>query len=133
MSNALWIFATRWMTLAALLAMIALGLGWEMWWAPLREGGSWWALKVLPLTLAIGGVLKMRLYTYRWLSLFCWMYFLEGTVRAYSDHGASSMFALWQTALSVTLFVTCSAHVRMRLRAGKNLSIPTDSGAIHPE
>ncbi|MEY3954147.1 MAG: hypothetical protein RLZZ397_1027 [Pseudomonadota bacterium] len=129
----MWIFATRWATLASLLSMIVLGLGWEMWWAPLREGGSWWAFKVLPLTLAIGGVLKMRLYTYRWLSLLCWMYFLEGAVRAYSDLGPSSMLALWQTALSVILFATCSAHVRMRLRAGKTLSNTNSPGAIHTE
>ncbi len=54
-------------TLAAtcLLALIALGLAWELWLAPLRPGGSWLALKVLPLTLALPGVLKLRMYTYR--------------------------------------------------------------------
>ena len=34
------------------LALVALCLGWELWWAPLRPGGSWLMLKVLPLLAA---------------------------------------------------------------------------------
>ncbi|WP_101048826.1 DUF2069 domain-containing protein [Macromonas nakdongensis] len=110
---------TRLLGVVSLLAMIVLGLGWELWWAPLREGGSWWAIKVLPLTLPLTGLLKHRMYTYRWLSLLVWLYFTEGVVRAYSDTGLSATLALVQVLLCVALFVACASHVRLRLRAAK--------------
>jgi uncharacterized membrane protein len=54
---------TRWVAVGSLLALILLGLLWELWLAPLREGGSWWALKVLPLCWPLAGLLKNRMYT----------------------------------------------------------------------
>lgn len=110
---------TRTLAVASLLALIALGLAWELWLAPLREGGSWWAIKVLPLTLPLAGLLKHRMYTYRWLSLLVWLYFTEGAVRAYSDTGLSATLALLQLLLCVVLFTACALHVRLRLRAAK--------------
>ena len=49
----------------SLSALIALCLAWELWFAPLREGGSWLALKALPLCLPLAGVLKGRGYTFQ--------------------------------------------------------------------
>jgi len=60
-------------SVALLLALIALGLAWELWLAPLRPGGSWWVVKVLPLCLPLAGLLKRRMYTFRWLSLLVWL------------------------------------------------------------
>ncbi|HEX5739460.1 MAG TPA: DUF2069 domain-containing protein, partial [Hydrogenophaga sp.] len=77
--------ATRWLAVSSLLGLILLGLAWELWLAPLRPGGSWLVIKVLPLTLPLAGLLKNRMYTYRWLSLLVWIYFTEGVVRATSD------------------------------------------------
>ncbi|MFM8757377.1 MAG: DUF2069 domain-containing protein, partial [Limnohabitans sp.] len=54
---------TRQLAVASLIGLIVLGLAWELWLAPLREGGSWWALKVLPLCLPLAGLLKHRMYT----------------------------------------------------------------------
>jgi uncharacterized membrane protein len=110
---------TRGLAVACLVALIALGLAWELWLAPLRPGGSWWALKVLPLTLPLAGVLKMRLYTFRWLSLLVWLYFTEGVVRATSERAPSAVLAGLQVLLSLLLFVACAAHVRHRLAAAK--------------
>lgn len=110
---------TRALAVATLLAMIGLGLAWELWLAPLREGGSWWALKVLPLTWPLAGLLKHRMYTYRWLSLLVWLYFTEGVVRATSESGLSAGLAWGQVLLCVVLFVACALHVRLRLRAAK--------------
>ncbi|MFZ2816034.1 MAG: DUF2069 domain-containing protein, partial [Rhodoferax sp.] len=76
---------TRILAVGSLLSLIVLGLAWELWLAPLRPGGSWLALKVLPLCLPLAGLLKNRMYTYRWVSLLVWLYFTEGAVRAYSD------------------------------------------------
>ncbi|GAB3189755.1 DUF2069 domain-containing protein [Hydrogenophaga aquatica] len=107
------------LALGSLLALIALGLAWELWLAPLRPGGSWWAIKVLPLALPVAGLLKHRMYTYRWLSLLVWLYITEGLVRATSDTGLSAWLALAQVLLCLLLFAACSLHVRLRLKAAK--------------
>lgn len=108
--------ATQTVAVASLVALIVLGLAWELWLAPLRPGGSWWALKVLPLVLPLAGLLKRRMYTYRWVSLFVWLYFTEGVVRATSERGATVPLALGQVALCVVLFAACGLHVRWRLK-----------------
>ncbi|MBL8336173.1 MAG: DUF2069 domain-containing protein, partial [Rhodoferax sp.] len=76
---------TRTLAVGSLLGLILLGLAWELWIAPIRPGGSWIALKVLPLCLPLAGLLKNRMYTYRWVSLLVWLYFTEGVVRAWGD------------------------------------------------
>lgn len=111
--------ATRWIALACLLALIVLGLAWELRLAPVRPGGSWLAVKVLPLCIPIAGILKRRMYTYRWLSLLVWAYFTEGVVRATSDPGAGRPLAMIEIALCLVLFAACSIHVRARLAKAK--------------
>jgi uncharacterized membrane protein len=108
--------ATRWLAVGSVLGLIVLGLAWELWLAPLRPGGSWLALKVLPLGLPLPGLLRRRLYTYRWVSLVVWLYFTEGVVRGWSDRGLSAQLALVEVALCVLLFAACAIHVRLRLR-----------------
>ncbi|HVE53344.1 MAG TPA: DUF2069 domain-containing protein, partial [Ramlibacter sp.] len=61
--------ATRWLGFGSALGLVLLGLAWELWLAPLRPGGSWVALKVLPLCAALPGLYLRRMYTYRWTSL----------------------------------------------------------------
>lgn len=110
---------TRAFAVTSLVALIALGLAWELWLAPLRAGGSWWALKVLPLGLALGGLLAERLHTYRWLTLLIWPYFIEGIVRAASERGPGALLAGTQVLLCLLLFGACVLHVRARLRGAK--------------
>jgi uncharacterized membrane protein len=110
---------TRWFAVASLLGLIALGLAWELWLAPLRPGGSWLVIKVLPLCLPLAGLLRNRMYTYRWVSLLVWIYFTEGVVRAYSDRGLSARLALLEVALCLALFAACVLHVRIRLRKAR--------------
>src|SRR5437868_7022402 len=85
---------TRWLAVGSLLGLIVLGLAWELWLAPLRPGGSWLVLKVLPLCIPLAGLLRNRMYTYRWLSLMVWIYFTEGVVRAWSDRPPGAWLAL---------------------------------------
>jgi uncharacterized membrane protein len=106
---------TRAVAVGSVLALIVLGLAWELWLAPLRPGGSWWALKVLPLALPLAGLLKNRLYTYRWVSLLVWPYFIEGVVRASSERGTSMQLAVAELLLGLALFAACAIHVRWRL------------------
>ncbi|CAN5713981.1 hypothetical protein BH11PSE8_BH11PSE8_04330 [soil metagenome] len=104
---------TRGVAVASLLGLIVLGLAWELWLAPTGRGTL--ALKVLPLALPLAGVLKNRMYTYRWVSLLVWLYFTEGVVRATSEHGLSAALATIEIVLCLLLFTACSAHVRWRL------------------
>jgi uncharacterized membrane protein len=106
----------RLLCVALLLALIGLGLAWELWLAPLKGGSGALALKVLPLTLAISGLLKHKLYTYRWVSLLIWLYFTEGVMRATSDSGVSQALAGIEVTLSAALFTACAIYVRLRLR-----------------
>jgi uncharacterized membrane protein len=112
---------TRILAVGSLLGLIALGLAWELWLAPLRPGGTWWAIKVLPLCIPLAGLLKNRMYTYRWVSLLIWIYFTEGVVRAWGDKWPSNALAGLQVALCLVLFVACALHVRMRLKDAKAL------------
>ena len=111
---------TRFLAVGSLLGLIVLGLAWELWLAPLRPGGSWLALKVLPLCIPLAGLLKNRMYTYRWVSLMVWLYFTEGAVRAYSDKVPGNYLAMIEVVLCLTLFVACALHVRLRLNAVPN-------------
>jgi uncharacterized membrane protein len=104
----------RALAVASLLALIALGLAWELWLAP--TGNRTLALKVLPLAAALAGLLKFRLVTYRWLSLLVWVYFTEGVVRATSGGGTSVALAAAEIVLCLLLFAACVMHVRRRLR-----------------
>jgi uncharacterized membrane protein len=104
----------RALAVASLLALIALGLAWELWLAP--TGNRTLALKVLPLAAALVGLLKFRMVTYRWVSLLVWVYFTEGVVRATSGSGASVALAAAEIVLCLLLFAACVMHVRRRLR-----------------
>lgn len=108
---------SRRLAVGSLLALIVLGLAWELWLAPLRPGGSWLVLKVLPLCIPLAGLLRNRLYTYRWVSLLVWIYFTEGVVRGASDRGLSAALAWLEAALCLLLFAACVLHVRTRLKA----------------
>jgi uncharacterized membrane protein len=112
--------ATRWVAAGSVLGLIVLGLAWELWLAPLRPGGSWLVLKVIPLCFPLAGLLRRRMYTYRWLSLMVWIYFTEGVVRAYSDRGLSAQLAWIEIVLCLALFTACAAHVRMRLHRARS-------------
>jgi uncharacterized membrane protein len=121
---------TRWLAVGSLLGLIVLGVAWEMWIAPLRPGGSSLVLKVLPLFIPLAGLLKNRMYTYRWVSLMVWLYFTEGVVRAYSDRAPGNYCAMLQVLLCLTLFAACALHVRVRLHAAKAAALlPTPPAA----
>ena len=124
--------ATRILAVGSLLGLIILGLAWELVLAPIRPGGSLLALKVLPLCVPLAGLLKNRMYTYRWVSLLVWLYFTEGVVRAYSDRAPSSYYALLEVFLCLTLFAACALHVRMRLRNARS-TLPAPDLTADPE
>lgn len=100
----------------SLAALIAFGLYWELWGAPLRPGGSWLVVKVFPLLLPLSGIVKGRRYTYQWTSMLSLAYVTEGLVRATSDAMPSRAYAAIELVLALTLFVACVAYARLSRR-----------------
>jgi len=109
--------ASRAAALAALLALIVLGLAWELWLAPTGSGTL--AIKVLPLVLCVGGLLRHRMYTFRWLSLLIWLYFMEGVVRAATEGGLGAALAWGEIGLSLAIFGISGLYIRRRQRQGR--------------
>ena len=103
--------------MGSLVGLIVLCAAWELFLAPLRPNGSLLALKALPLCIPLAGLLKNKMYTYRWVSLMVWLYFTEGAVRAYSDKSPSNYYAMLEVLLCLALFVACALHVRLRFKA----------------
>lgn len=119
--------STRAAALAALLALITLGLAWELWLAPTGSGTL--ALKVLPLVLCVAGLWRHRMYTFRWLSLLVWLYFMEGVVRATTERGLSQGLAVAEIVLSLVLFFVSGIYIRWRQRNGARLAAAEKAAA----
>ena len=99
-------------TVVVLISLIALCLAWELWLAPLRPGGSWLVLKMLPLLLVLRGVLRADNYTLQASTLLIWIYMTEGLVRATSESGAAAMLAVIEVVLSAAFFICATAILR---------------------
>ena len=102
---------------ASLVALIFLCVAWELFLAPLKPGGSWLVLKVVPLLAPLFGVLHGRRYTFQWTTLLIWLYFTEGVVRAWSDTGLPARLGMAEIALSLAYFVSAVAFVRLQRKA----------------
>lgn len=85
---------------------------WELWWAPLRPGGSMLALKALPLLIPLFGVLRGRRYTHQWLLFLLLVYVAEGAVRVSSDLGLKQAMAGVELALALACFLAAMAYAR---------------------
>ena len=107
--------AMRALALASLLGLIVLGLAWELWLAPTGSGTL--ALKVLPLCFCVLGLVRHRMYTFRWLSLLVWLYFIEGVVRSTTERGLSMALAIGEILLCLALFATSVVYIRWRQRS----------------
>ena len=98
----------------AVLALIGVLLLWELWLAPIRPGGSWLALKALPLCAALPGLFTRRNYTRQWLSLLLPLYVAEGVVRAWSETGRVRAFAAAEIVLALLAFALILGVARRR-------------------
>ena len=107
----------------SLLSLIILCVAWEWVLAPLRPGGSWMVLKVLPLLIPLRGVLKRDLYTLQWSSMLILLYFAEGIVRATSDKGALSAALGWVEVGLVCIYFFCTIfYLKPYKKAAKKLA-----------
>ena len=104
----------------SLIALIFLCLGWELWWAPLRPGGSLLMLKALPLLLPLTGILRGKRYTFQWASMFILLYLMEGLVRASSEHGVSRYLAAVETLFALIFLISTVGYSRLTGQAPDN-------------
>jgi uncharacterized membrane protein len=122
---------------ASLLGLIILCTLWELQLAPLRPGGSWLVLKVLPLLLPLRGLLRRDLYTMQWASMMILLYFIEGVVRAASitglDHPLTATMA-WIEIILVSIFFFCTVfYLRPYKQEAKRLARQAIERASHSE
>ena len=107
----------RWQRLAVApaAALVLLDVLWELWLAPLQPGGSWLALKALPLALIWPGLARGDVKARQGAALLLPFYFAEGIVRALTENSRHALVAWAATALAVTAF----GAVLMSFRAGR--------------
>lgn len=112
-----------WPLLSTVLAigLITLGVAWEMMLDPIRPGGSWLVLKVVPLVLALQGLRQGRIYTFKWMSLLIWIYVGEALVRIVGLTASERLLAWNSLALSLGLAITILAGARAQIKIKKRL------------
>jgi len=93
------------LAVAAVAALLLLELLWELWLAPLRPGGSWLALKALPLMLLWPGLARGAKRPRQWLALLLPLYLAEAIARALSESGRHAAVA-WMAAALAAVAVT---------------------------
>jgi len=113
--------AWRW-AIASWVALIVLTLLWELVLAPLRPGGSWLALKVVPLLLPLPTLLRGGAYAMQCALFIVLIYLFEGAARLFEPAPAAAL-ALVELALALTFFVTAIVYLRpMKLAAKARLA-----------
>lgn len=120
--------------IGSLVSLIALCIAWEMVLAPLRPGGSWLVLKVLPLLLPLKGIFKRDVYTLQWASMLILLYFAEGIVRATTESGMSSVLGWVEVALTTVFFISTLCYLRPYKKVAKQLAkqaIQKASRSVH--
>lgn len=106
-----------WLAACALwIALVLLGLAWELRLAPLKPGGSWLVLKVLPLLVPLRGLLHGRRKAFQGATLLVWLYAAEGGLRAWSDPGPSARLAIVEAAIAVAFFAAAVLYLRATRR-----------------
>lgn len=105
------------MAVISLIGLIAVSLAWELWIAPLRPGGSWLALKALPLCLPLSGILKGRIYTFQWSCMLVLAYMAEAVMRLFDATAASRGCSAVALVLSLIFFTACLMFVRTQRKA----------------
>ena len=103
----------RRVVIGTVVALILLGLAWEMWLAPQRPGGTLLAIKVVPLLAALPAFIQGRVKAYQWWSMLILAYLCEGVVRAMSDATALARgLGAIEVLLSVAAFGAIVAYIR---------------------
>jgi len=100
------------LSVAGVIALILLLVLWELVLAPLRPGGSWLVLKVLPLVAQLPGVARGNGRARTWLALVLPWYAAEGITRAFSEHGRHAIVAAGAAFIAAATFAALYAWYR---------------------
>jgi len=95
-----------------LIALVLFCLLWELLLAPLLPGGSWLALKALPLAVLVPSALRGTRRALQWLSLLLPFYVAEGIVRGFTESGRHALVAWVAAAIAAATFIALLAWVR---------------------
>ena len=91
----------------ALVAGLAFCEGlWELWLAPIRPGGSWLALKVVPLAWVWFSLMRGKRKARQAASLMLPLFAAEGIVRAMTEPGRHAYVAAVAAALALAALVS---------------------------
>ncbi|NLA88694.1 MAG: DUF2069 domain-containing protein [Alcaligenaceae bacterium] len=102
------------------LLLIILCVLWEWVLDPVVPGGSWYALKALPLVFPLYGLWRGNLYTMQWTAMLVLLYFMEGVVRWYTDSTIfSRQLAMGEALLAMFVFYSAIMYVRPAKRLAK--------------
>lgn len=112
--------------LAAWLLLAALCVAWELWLAPVRDGGSWLWLKALPLLLPLRGLAARDNKSFQWALLLVLLYAAEGAVRVF-DPAPSSTLAALELALVLVFFVAAIVFLRPFKQAARAARVKNHS------
>lgn len=104
------------LTTVLAVALIVFGLAWELVLDPIRPGGSWLAIKVLPLVFALRGLWAGKMYTFKWMSLLVWLYVGEALVRIVGLSETERLLAWNSLAISVALSVAVLMGARAQIK-----------------
>ena len=99
-------------------ALIVLCILWEAVLAPIKPGGSWAVIKVVPMLFALKGIWQARNYTMQWASMLVMLYFIEGVVRL-NDKGLSAYLAGLEIVLSLVAYFAILAYLKPLKKVAK--------------
>jgi uncharacterized membrane protein len=111
---------TKWRQIAwwSWFALVILCILWEAVLAPIKPGGSWAVIKVIPLLFALKGIWQGSSYTMQWSSMLVMLYFMEGVVRL-TDPGLSGYLAGLEILLSLTTYFALLAYLKPLKKVAK--------------
>ncbi|MEF9943503.1 MAG: DUF2069 domain-containing protein [Burkholderiaceae bacterium] len=90
----------------------------ELVLAPIRPGGSWLAIKALPLLIPLRGMIKRNPDSMQWALLIVLAYLAEGLVRVF-EPAPYREAAAGEIAFATLFFVAAVMYLRPYKRAAK--------------
>ncbi len=109
--------AWRW-AIAAWVGLIVLALAWELALAPLRPGGSWLALKVVPLLLPLPALLRGSTYAMQVALFVVMIYLFEAAARLF-EPAPAAVLAVIELVLAVAFLAAAIVYLRPMKIAAK--------------
>lgn len=114
--------ASAWerLAVAAVTALLMLEILWELWLAPVKPGGSWLALKALPLALVWPSLARGAVRARQGMTLLLMPYLAEGVVRGVSESGRHALVAWTAALIAAIAFIALLVPFRNAKRAKRN-------------